>query len=644
MKKWFQSKEYKKITVIIMIMCLAVIAQIIGLFRFNRKMYDMSLEHSMQQVDELSGYVEKNLHLELEQYINVLRINQLQMAQEESIFCKRMMTNLAEICRISGLKMMGISDLDGRGVDSTGKIHNISYKNLRQSIENDEVYISNVLNNGNETLIFIGVPLKIKGEISGILWGKYGLSESADNIQISDSAYKYFQIVDDKGNYLFTSRNKFALKNDSDAGHQNIWNKLEKYEYADGMTAQKIAEMVQNGEQGNFYIEKDGEGRYVSFRPLKINNWYLFAVQVDYELQTFVHRMRDISFQFYAMLAIGLAIIFGMIYNLIYSMYKRMVKQHREIQAINVMLEETLIQTRNIAFAIDFRLKQMFFYGFPGKEGTYCCPFSQIRPQNMLERGVIDGENMEKYQKLCQSLIVKQEKCPPVVLHSQVGQEKRWMRVSIVSKMDKGAEQIIGVLEDYDEQKEKDLQIENHLDDIKKIKKKSKTDFLTKIYNREAFLDKIQTALEESDRNGQTGALLIMDLDHFKDVNDTLGHGMGDTVLQETANVLKSFFRKDDIVGRLGGDEFVVFTKNIRNVQAFEQRIKELNKLLCNTYHKAEQSVQVSASIGIALTDTEHFTFEALYEGADQALYQVKNTSRNGYQIYSEKPLKGSGK
>lgn len=644
MKKWFQSKEYKKITVIIMIMCLAVIAQIIGLFRFNRKMYDMSLEHSMQQVDELSGYVEKNLHLELEQYINVLRINQLQMAQEESIFCKRMMTNLAEICRISGLKMMGISDLDGRGVDSTGKIHNISYKNLRQSIENDEVYISNVLNNGNETLIFIGVPLKIKGEISGILWGKYGLSESADNIQISDSAYKYFQIVDDKGNYLFTSRNKFALKNDSDAGHQNIWNKLEKYEYADGMTVQKIAEMVQNGEQGNFYIEKDGEGRYVSFRPLKINNWYLFAVQVDYELQTFVHRMRDISFQFYAMLAIGLAIIFGMIYNLIYSMYKRMVKQHREIQAINVMLEETLIQTRNIAFAIDFRLKQMFFYGFPGKEGTYCCPFSQIRPQNMLERGIIDGENMDKYQKLYQSLIVKQEKCPPVVLHSQVGQEKRWMRVSIVSKVDKGAEQIIGVLEDYDEQKEKDLQIENHLDDIKKIKKKSKTDFLTKIYNREAFLDKIQTALEESDRNGQTGALLIMDLDHFKDVNDTLGHGMGDTVLQETANVLKSFFRKDDIVGRLGGDEFVVFTKNIRNVQAFEQRIKELNKLLCNTYHKAEQSVQVSASIGIALTDTEHFTFEALYEGADQALYQVKNTSRNGYQIYSEKPLKGSGK
>ncbi len=644
MKIWFESKEYKKITFIIIILCITVIAQIIGFSRFNKKMFGMSLEHSMQQVDELSGYVEKNLHLELEQYINVLQITQLQMAQEESIFCKGMMTNLDEICQISGFKMMGISDLNGKGVDSTGKTHNISYENLRQSIENDEVYISNVLKNENETLIFIGVPLKIKGEISGILWGKYGLSESADNIQIDDSTYKYFQIVDDKGNYLFTSKSKFVLNGSSDISQQNIWKELDKYEYADGMSAQKIAEMMKNGERGNFYFEKDGEGRYVSFRPLKINNWYLFSVQVDDELHTFVHRTRDISFQFYAMLAIGLIIIFGMIYNLIYSMYKKIAKQHREIQAINVMLEETLIQIRNIPFAIDLKLKQVFFYGFPNKEGAYCCSFAQMRPQNMLERGIIDGDNMDKYENLYQSLIVKQEKCPPVVLYSQVGQEKRWMRVSIVSKMDKSAEQIIGVLEDYDEQKEKDLQIENHLDDIKKIEKKSKTDFLTKIYNREAFLDKIHTALEENDRNGQTGALLIMDLDHFKDVNDTMGHGMGDAVLQETANMLKSFFRKDDIVGRLGGDEFVVFTKNIRNVQAFEQRIKELNKLLCNTYHKADQSVQVSASIGIALTDTDHSTFEALYDRADQALYRVKHTSRNGYQIYSEKRSKGNRK
>lgn len=116
-----------------------------------------------------------------------------------------------------------------------------------------------------------------------------------------------------------------------------------------------------------------------------------------------------------------------------------------------------------------------------------------------------------------------------------------------------------------------------------------------------------------------------------------MGHGMGDFVLQKTANTLCNFFRKDDIVGRLGGDEFMIFAQNIRNLTAFEQRIYELNHLLCKTYHKDGKSVSISASIGIMLTDETHRTFQALYEKADQALYQVKQAGRNGYRFYQKK-------
>ena len=170
----------------------------------------------------------------------------------------------------------------------------------------------------------------------------------------------------------------------------------------------------------------------------------------------------------------------------------------------------------------------------------------------------------------------------------------------------------------------------------RKSRKKSQIDFLTKLYNREAFIEKLETALEQDWESQQTSALLILDLDHFKEVNDCMGHGMGDIVLQKTADTLQSFFRMNDLVGRLGGDEFVVFARNIRNIPAFEQRIKELNRLLCKVYYKGNQQVEVSASIGIVLTGKNRSSFQTLYEKADKALYRVKQANRNGYQIDSE--------
>ncbi len=634
MKKWFSSKESKKITMIVLILCAVLFVQTLGFIRLDKNLYYMSLEHLTNQVNELSVYVEKNFQAELDQYIDILEIAQVEAELEADTFSKNVLTKLQDIQAFANFQMTGVSNLNGIGIDATGSPHNILYKDLYEKIKRGQVYISNILKSEGETVIFIAVPLKMENKVSGILWGKVVLQDIVNGINLPDDSDRYFQIIDDKGNYLLASESKFLLHNNSKFHEQNIWKELENYEYADGMSAQKVYDSVQRGEKGNFYFEDNGEGHYVNYRPLQVNNWYLFSLQAEDTLHTYVNHTRKITTNVFILLFLGVLGVLVAVYRLMYTMYKNITKQHYEIQAINAMLQVTLQKTNNTPFMIERKTKQVILYGCPTKDVVQYRSFADMHPEYLLEKGVIDETQLDAYKKLYNALIIKGRKCDPVILYACVNNQKEWIRVSIISDVENNFEPIIGVLEGYNEQKQKDIQIESHLDDIKKIEKKSQTDFLTKLYNRETFIEKLEIALKENSIQQQMGAFLILDLDYFKEVNDCLGHSMGDIVLQETAQILQNFFRKEDIVGRLGGDEFIIFAQNIKNISAFEQRIAQLNTQLCKTYCKNGKSIQISASIGILLTDAQDITFYAVYEKADQALYQVKQAGRNGYQFY----------
>ncbi len=640
MKRWFGSKESKKVTSIIIVVAITVAAQILGFLYYNKRLYDMSLDHSTQQVEELSMYVQKTFQLELEHHVQMLQVIQQQLNKEDRMFSEEMVSQLKNFYENSNFRLLGISDLDGNGIDSTGDKHNILYKHIqnhiREEIEDDKVYISNIIKKNNEPLVFIAIPLKLKDQISGILWGKFPLEDIINNINFTEDAYKYFQIIDDKGNYLLPSKSKFAINKNCGDSTQTIWNELGKYQYRDGMSAEKIHEMVKKGKSGNFYFEYNGEGRYVNYRPLKINNWYLFSVQVEDGLHVYVNRTWKITIRFFIVLTIGLLAVFGTIYNLIYTMYKRIAHQHQEMQAINTMFQATLEQTKNIPFIIDRKQNQVILYGYPTRNDIRHCTFDDVCPEKMLEKEILPKSSLETYKNLYKKIIEQGQKCEPTILYSQFGEKKEWIRVSIVSDAQTPEGQMTGVLEGYGEQKEKDMQIENHLYDIKIIEQKSQLDFLTGLYNRETFIEKVNIALKENRGNQHKSAFLILDLDYFKDVNDCMGHSMGDIVLQEIANKLRNFFRKEDIVGRIGGDEFVVFAQSIQNISAFERRIKELNELLCKSYYKDGKNVKISASIGIMMASSDCLNFQELYEKADRALYNVKQSGRNGYQIYSK--------
>ena len=160
------------------------------------------------------------------------------------------------------------------------------------------------------------------------------------------------------------------------------------------------------------------------------------------------------------------------------------------------------------------------------------------------------------------------------------------------------------------------------------------TDELTKVANRRCFVDSVEAELVRCQRSEQPAALLLLDLDFFKSVNDTYGHQAGDEVLKATANRIKKALREYDIFGRIGGEEFAVFLSETDPDTAL-QVADRIRGILADCPIKAGiAELSVTTSIGIALTHGES-NFEELYVQADSALYMAKRNGRNRAELFA---------
>jgi diguanylate cyclase (GGDEF)-like protein/PAS domain S-box-containing protein len=161
-------------------------------------------------------------------------------------------------------------------------------------------------------------------------------------------------------------------------------------------------------------------------------------------------------------------------------------------------------------------------------------------------------------------------------------------------------------------------------------------DSLTGLPNRVLFLDRLQQALAGNRRQHKQFALMFLDLDRFKQINDTLGHRAGDTVLQEVAQRLKSCVRGVDTISRLGGDEFVVLLADIGGVdQAAHVATTVMQQLAQPIALERQQQITPSVSIGISICPSDGHTAETLLHHADVAMYHAKQDGRNAFRFFS---------
>ncbi|ALS99728.1 GGDEF domain-containing protein [Lacimicrobium alkaliphilum] len=160
--------------------------------------------------------------------------------------------------------------------------------------------------------------------------------------------------------------------------------------------------------------------------------------------------------------------------------------------------------------------------------------------------------------------------------------------------------------------------------ELQQLMQDSQCDALTQTLNRSIMLDRIQQAISIAKRQHSLFALLFVDLDNFKPVNDQFGHAAGDEVLQLVGARLRSAIRESDAISRHGGDEFLLLLNNIKSNDDVNQFAAKVTHLLAQPYQIKSGSVSLSASIGVALFPADGDSAQALIRHADAAMYRAK--------------------
>ena len=200
-----------------------------------------------------------------------------------------------------------------------------------------------------------------------------------------------------------------------------------------------------------------------------------------------------------------------------------------------------------------------------------------------------------------------------------------WLTVSAVRDSRGVATHYVGVFSDITKAKESQEKLD-HL---------AHHDPLTALPNRLLFHDRLQHALQRAGRDTTRLALLFIDLDRFKNVNDTLGHHIGDELLKQVANALLARLREGDTLARLGGDEFIVLLEDIDHQFGAAQVAEKLVQMFDQPFMVAGHELFVTCSVGISVYPDDATDLNMLIRNADVAMYQAKARGRNGYSFYA---------
>ncbi|MDO5601572.1 MAG: diguanylate cyclase [Oscillospiraceae bacterium] len=181
----------------------------------------------------------------------------------------------------------------------------------------------------------------------------------------------------------------------------------------------------------------------------------------------------------------------------------------------------------------------------------------------------------------------------------------------------------VGVVIDIDKEKR----------EMEEMQAMAERDSLSTLYNKGTTRRVISNFLANEGRTHRH-AFMMIDIDDFKRINDTLGHMYGDAAIADVATVLKSAFRVSDVLGRIGGDEFVIFVKDISSREMMVEKAAELCRLIQTCYAGQNKEIQLTVSVGVAMFYEDGVSYDQLYRAADLALYRSKRDGKNRFTFY----------
>ncbi len=504
---------------------------------------------------------------------------------------------------------------DGTSYTNFGEQNTITDAGFLAQMDKSGDIVSNTFFDSefNENVITISVPLEGIPEtvyLTGRL-STQALTKSLNRTMLTPDEY-YF-LLDETMNYVTGISHKLAL-----FPEKSFLASMESVTLLPYYSKEVIMDDFLNQTEGFFRYHFENKFRYAYYMPVGINDWMFYFVIQEEAIYDVSAQHNKNALVFAGNIAL-IIIVFGCI-----IMYE-LIKIHGRSRKIHLSLEALAFETKKVIVEWNpskCTVKPISNFGslfgdeFENNNFFSCkCCLKYIHPEDIEKITAVfkkaeSGENSSN-----ESLRVR---------HSDGNYIHCAISSAILNKKGSARVKIIGFLENVDETTKL----------TSKLRKIAERDPLTNLYNKGHTEFLIREDLQKEDFT--RAALFIVDLDNFKQINDTFGHIKGDEVLKNATSMFRHIFRHSDVIGRIGGDEFFVYISDYENTDIVELKAKILNEKLRKTYVVDNVSVEISCSIGIALSPEAGRDYKTLYNCADKALYAVKEAGKNGYKVYSE--------
>lgn len=510
------------------------------------------------------------------------------------------------------------------GIDKTLTVEDPENDWYYSFIASGEDYSLNV--DSNETVqnqIMVFINCRITGD-DGTTLGVVGVGLSFESMQKHLQEYAKdldveIYMIDEKGNVQIAT-------DDMGWPAANFFDICAYPQFRD--------EILQNDETGDtltFWLTEHGRGNYVAAKYIPDLHWHLIVEHNTTSLS------RQMNYQFLSMtvIIILVSMIVILIITFVLNRYnKRIIELRAEIeqekqaafrnateQIYDNIYEVNLTKNRATGNgAAQYFRRLGLDENIPYDEAL--CIIAQKQIKKEYREGYIamlSPENaLQEYQNGNVNLTYD-------LLSDYDGSEYHWIRIMahIYFWKEDDSVHMFTYHKNIDAEKRKEA----------RLTEQAQVDGLTQVYNKAATEHYIKQMLYTAEE--EYFGFIILDIDNFKQINDTCGHAFGDLVLSEFASILKSHFRKGDVVGRIGGDEFAAFLP-AHDITRIREKAEELRAALDMEFTFGSLTCKTSVSIGVAIASKQDADPETLYQNADEALYQTKKQGKNGFTVYGE--------
>lgn len=528
----------------------------------------------------------------------------------------------ASLMSSCGFNSMEVADRDGNIYNTDGTVTDISDSDyFQKSIKGEKCFVYETDGVSDADVDFIlSVPLIINNRYSGIVLGSFSKDTFSGLLKIETyNGEGYMFMCNTNGEVFMSADHKNLIFNNG-----NILGQFGQVTFHDGFTIYDLVNDFETGAANTISYGYMGNERYATYMPAGLADLYIFSA-VPIEAVS-----GSITSSFYNTLAlvIELVVVFSCMLTFITlrdSKKKQLLEQERELLYLS---DERHRLYEDLSDGISFEgdLKTDSIHYNRNFEKVFGHMPGMLKLSDFTKPSImVHDDDMEQFLRFGRSMTSGTQRDMGEFRLLNNNGEYLWYRVKFMTVFDKSNDpvKVIGQFTD----------INSETTELLEIKDKAVSDSLTKLNNR-MHIKEIVTKYIEGDGHDLMHAFLIIDIDDFKKINDTLGHFQGDNTLTTFADMLKRVFPTCTYISRTGGDEFAAFMKNIPSQEYAVRKAQEIVESTRAMNFDQYGILKFSCSVGIAIYPTDSNNFDDLFKKSDIALYVAKMQGKNRCSLY----------